>query len=154
MSDQNTNSKSQQSLLQYSFRAEVARASDAIYDSQRPQEIAKKLMSSKLKKTQVRNLESVAYTTDKISDITDLIKKLTGRDPKNERWGKDNAGTMLIAELEALREKAKGCHERLSNMYPDAIEPDQLRLVHLAFCREFVKHLAAHYLFLRRDQED
>lgn len=161
------NRERQQVLLRAALRAEIARVSDQLSGRWEEggqqqtdlEKLAVKLRATELKKSQMRNLENVAYTTDKISDITDLLKKLAGRDTKSKRWAKDNLGPKLIETLGALRSEADQIINNLKKPphdLSDAIDkdPDLLRRVHLELCRQYVKHLAAHFLYLRRDQED
>jgi len=157
--------KSQQAKLRVALLTEIARVSDQLGGQweggeQQPtdlEKLAKRLRATDLKKSQIRNLENVAYTTDKISDITDLLKKLIGRDTKSKRWAKDDLGSQLIKALGELRKEAnqivKDLKEKRSDL-SEVIDDDLARRVHLELCREYVKHLAAQFLYLRRDQED
>lgn len=122
----------------------IARKSDD-YD-QRAREIAVRLTNTELDKTQIRGLETLAYMTDKISDITDWLKTRVGRDEKHKRWAKDGIGRDLIATLERLRETAQEVVMEIEKGYPlSRKDPDLVRRVHLRLIREYLKHLAAHF---------
>ncbi len=127
----------------------IARASDE-YD-ERARRYASQLVGTKLDKTQVRGLEALACTTDKVTDITDWLKLRVGRDSGRDRWAKDGIGRDLLSELEGLRSDAKEIVANLSKTH--SLDPDQERQVHLRLCREFLKHLAAHFEYLKAERE-
>jgi hypothetical protein len=136
----------QEVALRVALEHAIARKSDE-YD-QRVREYADRLTGTKLDKTQVRGLETLASTTDKVSDITDWLKLRVGRDSGRERWAKESIGRYLVNELEGLRNDAKKIMQGLGQG-----EPDLERQVHLRLCREFLKHLAAHFEYLKAEQE-
>jgi hypothetical protein len=53
-----------------------------------------------------------------------------------------------VNELEGLRNDAKKIMQGLGQG-----EPDLERQVHLRLCREFLKHLAAHFEYLKAERE-
>ena len=145
----------QEVALRVALERAIARKSDE-YD-RRAREYADRLTSTKLDKTQVRGLETLASTTDKVSDITDWLKLRVGRDSKREGWAKDGVGRDLVTELEGLRRDARKIVDELrvgegiALAYP--VDPDLERQVHLRLCREFLKHLAAHFEYLKAERE-
>lgn len=139
----------QQIALRVALDRAIARASDG-YD-RRAQEYAGQLTGTKLDKTQIRGLETLASTTDKVSDITDWLKLRVGRDSKREGWAKEGVGRDLLTTLEGLRTDAHKIVAKLSKSY--TTDPDLERQVHLRLCREFLKHLAAHFEYLKVEQE-
>jgi hypothetical protein len=139
----------QNMALRVALDRDVARTSDG-YDK-RAQEYASRLTGTRLDKTQVRGLESLACTTDKVSDITDWLKLRVGRDSSRDRWAKEGIGRDLLAELEGLRNDAQKIVAALSRTY--SLDADQERQVHLRLCREFLKHLAAHFEYLQAEQK-
>jgi hypothetical protein len=139
----------QNMALRVALDRDVARTSDR-YDK-RSQEYASRLTGTKLDKTQVRGLESLACTTDKVSDITDWLKFRVGRDSGRDRWAKEGIARDLLAELEGLRKDAQEIVTALSSTY--SLDADQERQVHLRLCREFLKHLAAHFEYLKAEQK-
>ena len=145
----------QEVALRVALERAIARKSDE-YD-RLAREYADRLTSTKLDKTQVRGLETLASTTDKVSDITDWLKLRVGRDSKREGWAKDGVGRDLVTELEGLRRDARKIVDELrvgegiALAYP--VDPDLERQVHLRLCREFLKHLAAHFEYLKAEQE-
>lgn len=109
----------------------------------------------KIDLAQVRGLESLAYGTDKVSDLTDLLKKRIGRDGTGERWAKDGVGQSLLNTLEGLREHANtiaGSLEKYGPAY-DAYDKDLPRQIHLQLCREYLRHLVANFEFQRLQVE-
>jgi hypothetical protein len=143
--------KRNRSLLRVALRAAIAQVSDEQIAQGKPRAFASRSTKTNLENSQFRNLENLAYTTDKVSDITDLLKKSIGRDTKNQRWAKDKIGEELIGALDALRAKADeivtNLHINLSNM----TDPDLPRRVHLELCREFIKHLTAEFIYRKRE---
>jgi hypothetical protein len=136
----------QEVALRVALERAIARKSDE-YD-QSARRYAGQLVGTKLDKTQVRGLETLASTTDKVSDITDWLKLRVGRDAGRDRWAKEGIGRDLVTELEGLRNDAKKIVQELSQR-----DPDLERQVHLRLCREFLKHLAAHFEYLKAEQE-
>ncbi len=135
----------QEVTLRVALERAIARKSDE-YD-QSARRYADQLVGTKLDKTQVRGLETLASTTDKVSDITDWLKLRVGRDSGRERWAKEGIGRDLVNELEGLRNDAKKIVQGLSQ-----VDHDLERQVHLRLCREFLKHLAAHFEYLKAEQ--
>lgn len=148
----------QEVALRVALERAIARQSDE-YD-RRAQQYAARLISTKLDNTQVRGLETQASTTDRVSDITDWLKLRVGRDSKLERWAKDGIGRDLVTELEGLRRDAKEIVDKLrvgegrvgeGSAFAYPMDPDLERQVHLRLCREFLKHLAAHFEYLKAE---
>ncbi len=145
MSKRSSQDMAQDIALRVVLDRAIARASDG-YD-RHAQDYAGQLIGTKLDKTQVRGLEVLASTTDKVSDITDWLKLRVGRDSKGEGWAKDGIGRDLVTVLENLRNDAKTIVAELSRTY--IVDPDLERQVHLRLCREFLRHLAAHFEYLK-----
>lgn len=123
------------------LRREVARVSDGYYAD--AEKLAERMARAGLKTDQVRNLENVAYSTDKVSDVLDLVKRQIGRG----QWPLD----LGEAVLKALRNRRSEA-ERIAKAV-DAADDDLPRRAHLLLCREYVKHLAAHFVYLRGQRE-
>jgi hypothetical protein len=136
----------QEVALRVALERAIARKSDE-YD-QIARRYADQLVGTKLDKTQIRGLETLASTTDKVSDITDWLKLRVGRDSGRDRWAKEGIGRDLVNELEGLRNDAKKIVQGLGQG-----DPDLERQVHLRLCREFLKHLAAHFEYLKAERE-
>ncbi len=102
----------------------------------------------KLTMAQLRNLENVAYTTDKVSDVTDLLKKLIGRDAQGDGWG-SGVGQDLLSTLTWLRGEADRIATEVQPDYRQT-EPDLSRQMHLTLIREYIKHMAAHFVYQYR----
>jgi hypothetical protein len=112
--------------------------------------IADQLSRANLDNTQIRGLETLACTTDKVSDITDWLKLRVGRDSKRERWAREGVGRDLLSMLEGLRSDARQICAALRETYP--LDDDQERRLHLRLCREYLKHLAAHFEYMKGSQ--
>ena len=132
-------------------RALVARESDKMADSAR--DLAGQMAAvTKLELGQVRNVETLAASTDKVSDILDLLKKLIGRDGRGERWAQNGVGQMLLSKLEGLRDDAKKIADQL-RIYDKVFDEDLPRRIQLQLCREYLRHVTAHFEYLRREKE-
>jgi hypothetical protein len=145
----------QEVALRVALERAIARKSDE-YD-QSARRYADQLVGTKLDKTQIRGLETLASTTDKVSDITDWLKLRVGRDSGRDRWAKEGIGRDLVNELEGLRNDARRIVDELrageGTAFAYPVDPDLERQVHLRLCREFLKHLAAHFEYLKAEQE-
>lgn len=132
-------------------RALVARESDRMADSAR--DLAGRMAKvEKLELGQVRNVDTLAASTDKVSDVLDLLKKLIGRDGRSERWARDGVGQALLSKLEGLRDEARQIADQL-RVYGDAYDDDLPRRIQLQLCREYVRHVAANFEYVRREKE-
>lgn len=137
------------------LRFQVAKASDDERVADSARQLAERLAQiprEKLDLAQVRGVESLAYSTDKVSDLTDLLKKRIGRDSRGERWAREGVGQTLIKELEDLRERANKIADALKK-YDLAYDNDLARRVHLRLCREYIRHLVANFEYLRLEKE-
>jgi hypothetical protein len=117
------------------------------------QDQAERLTRTELDKTQVRGLETLAYTTDKVSDVTDWLKTRVGRDGRRDRWAREGIGREILTTLERLRKDAREIVMTLKQTHPLPNEdPDLERRVHLQLIREYLKHLAAHFEYRKAEE--
>lgn len=151
MSDQNQVEKArQEALARLAIRQAVARASDGLFeDAQGP---AEKLQAAGLDTGQIRNLENIAYSTDRLSDIYDFLKKQMGRPGKlGQQWRHEGVGQELLETLTGLRKQARkivqSVEKELQEDLPEGVHEDTERQVHLMLCQEYLKHVAAHYQY-------
>ncbi|MDZ7292237.1 MAG: hypothetical protein ONB42_20070 [candidate division KSB1 bacterium] len=103
---------------------------------------AKALAGTKMQKTAIRGLESLAWSTDSVADILDYIKMRAGRDRGRQEWASEGVGPKLANLLRDLDSHAKQFYEKNK---PET--DDDVRQLHLQLCREFIKHLTALYEF-------
>ena len=136
----------QDQLRRIATRHQIARLSDAFFE--RTQNLADLAVSAELRTAQVRNLETLAYSTDKVSDLLDLLKKLIGRSNPDQRWRYQNLGDRMLDALSGLRDEARKIVKVIGETYAPLPE-DLERQLHLEVCREYLKHFAAHYLYSR-----
>lgn len=115
----------------------IANLSDRYYSQ--ADSLAREMVDARIRAAQVRSLESVAYGTEKVSDVLDLVKTRIGRD---KRWR--GVGEELLSSLSRLR----GDADRVARDVGPG-EDDLPRQVHLKLCREFLKHVAAHFTYLK-----
>ncbi len=141
--------RQRQQLLAHQ-RTLIAHESDTMANSAR--DLAGRMAQvEKLELGQVRNVETLAASTDKVSDILDLLKKLMGRDGRGERWAQNGVGQTLLNKLEGLRDDAKKIADQLK-FYSEAYDDDLPRRIHLQLCREYLRHVTANFEYLRREK--
>jgi uncharacterized protein YaaR (DUF327 family) len=92
-------------------------------------------------KSQMRNLENIANSTLKASDVLDYIKRQTGRSEKDKMWKKDNFGNELLDKLEKELKKKR---DQISDKLSVTKEIDRLD-IYLMLIREFIKQIVVHY---------
>lgn len=141
-----TNDTHREELQRIAARKEIAIKSDDYFES--AQHLADLAAGAKLRTAQVRNLETLAYSTDKISDLLDAIKKQIGRSGNDQRWRYMDLGESLLNALGGLRDDADMICGAIGERYAP-LPQDFQRQVHLELCREYLKHFAAHYLYSR-----
>jgi hypothetical protein len=149
----------QKQLLSLALRREVSRASDRDELREVVETRAEKLEEAfKGDRTQIRNLENIAYSTEKVSDITDYLKQQIGRSKPGERWRHQNVGVDILTDLsheqKFVQKQVQRITKLLSEQYPAAADDDLPRRLRLAMCREYVRHLAAHYLYKAAERGD
>lgn len=153
--------KQQKMMARLEIQQAIAQISDTLFE--KAQEPAEKLRDAFRKEqekgtTQIRNLENIAYSTDRLSDIYDFLKKQMGRPGKlGRQWRHQGVGQDLLSTLMDLRRKTrkkdkecKGAREIVEEVrkkYPEGVDEDTERQVHLMLCREYLKHVVAHYLY-------
>ncbi len=109
------------------------------------QRFAQELASTKVESSSIRGLEFMAWSTNSVADILDYIRMRVGRDSRHEGWDQNSVGRRLAEHLESLRELASEFVKSHKITMDDAS-----RELHLDLCREFLKHLVAHFEFSRR----
>jgi hypothetical protein len=95
--------------------------------------------------SQINGLKNICYSASRLSDIYDFIKRQTGRS-KGEKWGFQGFGSDLLQKLQGLADRAKNIVENLGIVDKEEKLAWQ-RQIHILLCREYVKHLAAHFLY-------
>jgi hypothetical protein len=136
----------QKTMARLAIQRAVAQASDALFvQAQGPGE---KLRKAKLDTGQIRNLENIAYSTDRLSDIYDFLKRQMGRPGDlGKKWQYQGVGQDLLNTLADLHKSAREIVGEVRREYSQGVDEDTERRVHLMLCREYLKHVAAHYLY-------
>ncbi|RLJ03188.1 MAG: hypothetical protein DRP08_03820 [Candidatus Aenigmatarchaeota archaeon] len=147
MSEEKQLTKEQQkAMARLAIRRAVAQVSDSLFEG--AQGLGEKLRQANLDTGQIRNLENIAYSTDRLSDIYDFLKKQMGRPGKlGQQWRHQGVGQELLDTLTGLRKRASATVKGVGQKYPQGVHRDTERQVHLMLCREYLKHVAAHYLY-------
>lgn len=136
-------------LTQIALLKKVSLLSDDYYEDAKPLgEIAREAFGRQ-NKAQMSNLENIANSATRVADILDFIKRQTGRSKPGIRWLRQDFGRQLLEYLDGkLRKQA----EELVGDVAAALKDPQIQTgdqqhVHILLCREFIRHLAAHYLY-------
>lgn len=127
---------------------ELDRHSDKLYNDQTLKSLANQACD-RLEDRQMRHLERLAYGTGRLADLFDYIKGQVGRDKEGKNWNKGRFGTALLEALRKLDGEAKTVLTAVRQDSGHQGPEDALRQIHLALCREYVRHLTAHYFYDR-----
>ncbi len=93
------------------------------------------MVSSGLKNSQIRGLETLITSTSRFSEVINYIKNQTGKDRKIT-WL--NVGPLLLEQLEKLEEKANEL---------GAGDVDKILAIKMKLARGWAKQVVCHYLF-------
>lgn len=132
--------------LRIKMLRQVALRADGFYDQAKGLgEKAARALTGK-RRSQINNLEGIANSALKTSDVFDFIKTRTARHKEWDDWGPD-----LLAYLSGnLRTNREQICKRLAI---DVNSADGLE-VHLMLIREFVRQLSAHYEYVCWETEE
>jgi len=96
---------------------------------------------TELKKTQITNLETIANSTLKVSDIKDYVKKQTGKHKEwQQKFDGEEFGTKLLDKLNELTNERDGIVNALG-----VSDNNEKREIYLYVVREFIKHFVIHF---------
>jgi hypothetical protein len=128
--------------VEIAIRKEISLKSDEYFEAAKPlAEIAKQAFGNQ-NKAQLNNLESIANGAMRVADILDFIKRQTGR---SKQWGYIGFGPKLLQRLdESVRKDGQIILETFAK---EKLDIADLRRIHILLCREFIRHLCAHYLY-------
>ena len=93
-------------------------------------------------RSQMTNLENIANSTLKVSDVLDYIKKQVARSRANESWRKDNLGKQLKDYIE---EDIRGHRQRICDMPEIQTDAAVAQHAYLSLIREFIRQLVVHF---------
>jgi len=100
-------------------------------------------------KTQMKNLENIANSSMKITDILNFIKRQTGKDKDRKNWYKNNFGPELLDTMEGyLAEASTSVKQKL-----EVTDPGEQMLIDLLIVREFIRQVVIHYEYRTVGQE-
>lgn len=123
----------------------IVEKSDAYLSKAEP--IAEAMVQARLNNAQIKGLQTLAYTTDKVSDVVDWIKIRIGRDEKRIGWSKKAIGPELLKTLyQELEEDAKKIVEELGDT--EGLPENPQRQIHLRLIREYLTHISAHFGYI------
>lgn len=94
-------------------------------------------------KSQMKNLETIANSALKVSDVLDYIKRQTGRAKTGEGWKHQQLGSTLIEIIEGQiqHQRATICNTLTLNDDLDKLD------VYLLLIREYVRQMVIHFEF-------
>jgi hypothetical protein len=140
-------------IVEIAIRAKVSTYSDNYYeDTKQLGEIAREAFAGRSGKSQIRNLENIANSASRVADILDFVKRQSGR---QKPWLHKQFGPLL---LEKLDNRLRADAEKIFSDVRSATTEHQFgegeklhdadqRRIHILLCREFIRHLSAHYLY-------
>lgn len=122
----------------------IALKADQLYDEavKLGQLAAQNLSGESGRRSQVTQLEAVANSAIKVSDVLDYVKRQTG---KSSAWQKDELGLRLVGFLDST---LRGSMDHLQ-ILPAVTDPAERQHAHLELIRAVVHQIAAHYEFGR-----
>lgn len=125
--------------LQMKIAREVSLSADRFYsEAEALGQTASQALGTR-RRAQITQLESVANSALKVSDVLDYIKRQTA---KEDDWRKKRFGPRLLSFVgDDLRQHRDGICNRL-DLAGDSFEAQE---VYLHLIREFVRQLAAHF---------
>ena len=100
--------------------------------------MGRRMADIKLKKTQIRGLQNMTFSTSRFSEIVNYIKNKAGKDEKKQNWFR--IANDLLQQLDGLEQEAR----RIGKNDPELILDVKLRLA-----RGWVKQIVSHYLYAR-----
>ncbi len=107
-------------------------------DSEKSETIrmGRRMADIKLKKTQIRGLQNMTFSTSRFSEIVNYIKNQAGKDKKKQNWS--HVANDLLQQLDGLEQEAR----RIGKNDPELVLDVKLRLA-----RGWVKQIVSHYLY-------
>jgi len=94
-------------------------------------------------RSQLTNLENIANSTIKVTDVLDYIKKQVARDEKSQTWRMNDFGTGLKKYIEqSLRKRREEVCNVLEGVEENSVDGQR---IYLNLIREFVRQLVVHY---------
>ena len=98
-------------------------------------------------RSQMTNLENIANSTLKVTDVLDYIKKQVARADQGKMWRKDNFGIELKNCIEqSLRARRREICGKLESVEENSSEGQR---IYLNLIRAFVSQLVVHYEYHR-----
>ena len=105
-------------------------------------EIASEAFDSR-HRSQMKNLENIANSTLKVTDVLDYIKKQVARAGRDEMWRKDDFGIELKDYIEqSLHVRRQDICRTLGSVEENSSEGQR---IYVSLIRAFVSQLVVHY---------
>ena len=94
-------------------------------------------------RSQMTNLENIANSTLKVTNVLDYIKKQVAKDGRRQTWRKNNFGERLKDYIEqSLRARRREICGKLESVEENTSEGQR---IYLSLIRAFVSQLVVHY---------
>jgi len=100
-------------------------------------------------KAQMKNLENIANSSMKITDILNFIKRQTGKDKDRKNWYRNNFGPDLLDIMEGY---LAGASTSVKQNLEVTDHAEQM-LIDLLIVREFIRQVVIHYEYRTVGQE-
>lgn len=136
-------------IAEVAIRKRVSAASDSYYEDAKVLGEAAWHAFEEKSRSQVAGLETIANSATRVADILDFIKRQTGRAKRDQKWRYGKFGENLLEKLDQrLRKDAQAIFENVQrDITSHQLHEDDQRRIHILLCREFIRHLSAHYLY-------
>ena len=106
-------------------------------------EVASQAFGQQRHRNQMTNLENIANSTLKVTDVIDYIKKQVAKSDKDKMWRKNDFGERLKNCIEqSLRARRREICGKLESVEENTSEGQH---IYLNLIREFVRQLVVHY---------
>jgi len=103
-----------------------------------------RLAAAKLKGSQLRNVISVADSTESVELVKNFIRYQIGRDTRKETWGYNGFGLQLVRRLEG---PVKGWAEEVADRARDG----NVKAAHIVLVRRYLGYLNRYFEYLKKE---
>ena len=121
--------------------AQIADSNDFYTSAQKFGEVASKAFGSR-HRNQLTNLENIANSTFKVTDVLNYIKKQVARAERNKTWRNTSFGVDLKKNIEETLHVRRSRVCQILGIQENSVDGQR---IYLELTREFVRQLVVHY---------
>ena len=121
--------------------AQIADSNDFYTSAQKFGEVARKAFGPR-HRNQLTNLENIANSTFKVTDVLDYIKNQIAKAEKNKTWRNRRFGVDLKKNIEETLRGRRGRVCQILGIQENSVDGQR---IYLQLTREFVRQLVVHY---------